>query len=97
MNTAEQRKRVIRDLIHNLSEERKRQGLSMNALASMAGLSQSMITRLENNPTNPTLDSLLRIAGGLDVNLGTELAGAIHKNTPVPPPTGGRSLKSVRQ
>lgn len=53
------------------SEERKRRGISGNALASSAGLSQSLISSPETNPWNQTLDALLRIG---DVGLPTSNA-----------------------
>lgn len=43
----------------------------------MTGLNQSTVSRLENHPENPTLDSLLRVADVLEVNLGDLLKRAI--------------------
>jgi transcriptional regulator with XRE-family HTH domain len=59
-----------------IAAERKRQGLSLNQLSAKAGLSQSMISRLESNPRNPTLSTLLRIADVLELNLGELLKRA---------------------
>ena len=53
-----------------LIEERKRQKLSMNELASLSGLSQSRISMFEAAPGNPTIKTLLRIARALGVSLG---------------------------
>jgi len=50
----------------------------MNSLAAKAGLSQSMVSRLENLQGNPTLDSLLRIAEVLDIELGQLITEAEH-------------------
>jgi len=61
-----------------LSEERRRRGLSMNQLAAKADLSQSFISGFEANPWNPTLDSLLRIADVLELNLGEVIRQAIE-------------------
>ena len=52
-----------------LREAREKQGLSMNAVAERAGLSQSMVSLVERELRNPTLDTLLRIAVALDVDL----------------------------
>ena len=60
-----------------LSAERQRRGLSLNRLASETGLNQSTISRLESNPQNPTMDSLLRVADVLEVDLGVLLSQAI--------------------
>ena len=53
-----------------VAQERKRQRISGNVLAEKAGLSQSLISSLETNPWNPTLDTLLRIGDVLDVDVG---------------------------
>ena len=49
----------------------------MNVLAARAGLSQSLISTFESTPWNPTLDSLLRIAEVLEVNLGDVIRQAL--------------------
>lgn len=61
-----------------LSKERVRRGISMNRLAEKSGLSQAFVSSFETTPWNPTLDSLLRIARALDVNLGDVLKQAIR-------------------
>ncbi len=74
----ERRAAISIELVRRLSQERQRRGLSLNKLAAAAGLSQSMLSRLESDPQNPTLDSLLRIADELEVNLGNLLRGALQ-------------------
>lgn len=64
------REAISSAVIQSLREERERQGLSMNVLAQRAGLSQSMISLVERELRNPTLDTLLRIADVLGVDLG---------------------------
>ena len=59
-----------------LMEERKRQGLSMERLAEQAGLSTSMISLIERDLRNPTLDTLLRITDVLRLDLGTVIQDA---------------------
>ena len=71
------RQAVCAELVRLLSGERKRQGVSMNALAGRAGLSQSFISMFESQPANPTVDTLLRICRVLEVNLGDLLSQAI--------------------
>jgi transcriptional regulator with XRE-family HTH domain len=61
-----------------MTEERKRRGVSGNVLAEKAGLSQSLISTLETTPWNPTLDTLLRIAEVLDLDLGAIITRARH-------------------
>jgi len=64
------RKQVCAEIVRLLVEERKRRRVSGNSLAEQAGLSQSLISTLETNPWNPTIDTLLRIADALKVDLG---------------------------
>jgi transcriptional regulator with XRE-family HTH domain len=52
-----------------LRQERERQGMSMTRLAADAGLSQQMISYVERGLRNPTLDTLLRMADVLEIDL----------------------------
>jgi transcriptional regulator with XRE-family HTH domain len=52
--------------------------LSKNKVAELTGLNQSTVSRLENHHENPTMDSLLRVADVLKVNLGEILKKAIQ-------------------
>ena len=56
-----------------LREERERQEISMTRLAEMSGLSQGMISLVEHEERNPSLDTLLRMCGALDIELSTVL------------------------
>jgi len=60
---------------HVMSRGNRRR-ISGNSLAEKAGPSQSLISSLETNPWNPTIDTLLRIAGVLKVDLGEILTTA---------------------
>jgi transcriptional regulator with XRE-family HTH domain len=60
-----------------LRRERERQKLSMNLVAERAGLSQQMVSYVEREMRNPTLETLLRMAAAMEVNLTTILAQAI--------------------
>jgi transcriptional regulator with XRE-family HTH domain len=53
-----------------LREEREKRGMSMTGLAQRAGLSQSMISFVEREIRNPSLETLLRIAEVFELNLG---------------------------
>jgi putative transcriptional regulator len=52
-----------------LKEERLRQNLSLNLLASKAGLSRQTVTFVEREERTPTVDTLLRLAGVLEIKL----------------------------
>ena len=64
------REEICAEVVRLLVEERKRLGISGNSLAEKSGLSQSLISSLETNPWNPTLDTLLRIGDVLQVDVG---------------------------
>jgi transcriptional regulator with XRE-family HTH domain len=67
-----------------LAEARRRAGLSQNALAKAAGLSQPTILRLEEGASFPALDTLERIARALDVS-PCWLAFGVGSPDPLPP------------
>jgi transcriptional regulator with XRE-family HTH domain len=52
-----------------LKAERQKRRLSLNKLAQEAGLSRQTISFIEHEVQNPTLDTLLRIAAVLGIDL----------------------------
>ena len=72
----DQTREVCAEIVRLLTEERKRQKISMNSLAAKAGLSQSLISGLEATPWNPTVGTLLRFANALEVDLGKIISQA---------------------
>lgn len=78
MSKDRHRDEICAEVVRLLIEERKRQGISGNVLAEKAGLSQSLISSLETNPWNPTLDTLLRIGDVLKMDIGGIISQA-HK------------------
>ena len=52
-----------------LRAERLKQNLSMTKMAERAGLSQQMVSYVERELRNPSLDTLLRMTGALGINL----------------------------
>jgi transcriptional regulator with XRE-family HTH domain len=75
---AERRDAICAELVRLMGEERKRMALSKNKVAELTGLNQSTVSRLENHHENPTMDSLLRVADVLRINLGDMLKKAIQ-------------------
>lgn len=61
-----------------LREERERQGLSMTALAERSGLSQGMISLFEREHRNPSLETLIRIAHVLQIDLSLVIRRAYN-------------------
>lgn len=59
-----------------LRQEREKRGLSMNLVAERAGLSQQMVSYVEREMRNPTLETVLRIAAALEIDLAKVLQTA---------------------
>jgi XRE family transcriptional regulator, regulator of sulfur utilization len=62
-----------------LKEEREKQGVSLNALAQLSGLSRQTISYVEQEVQSPSLDTLLRVTMALEVELGEVLRNAEKK------------------
>jgi transcriptional regulator with XRE-family HTH domain len=60
---------VCSEVARILRSEREKRGLSMNQVAERAGLSQQMISYVEREMRNPTLETLLRIAAAIQIDL----------------------------
>jgi len=60
---------VCLEVVQRLRQERIRRRISLNRLAEKAGLSRSMISYVERGMRNPTLDTLLRMADALGLDL----------------------------
>lgn len=76
MATDRIRQAVCSQVARILREKREQKGLSMTQLAHQAGLSQAMISFVERELRNPTLDTLLRIAAVLEADLAQVLRQA---------------------
>ena len=70
------RESVSSHTVKLLRQERERRGVSMTRLAETAGLSQGMISLVEHEQRNPSLDTLLRICVALEINLSDVLSQA---------------------
>ena len=70
------REAVISNVIRLLREKREERGLSMNVVAQRAGLSHSIVSLVERDLRNPTLDTLLRIAEAVEMDLGEVITQA---------------------
>lgn len=82
------REAIAFNVIRLLREEREKRGLSMNVVAQRSGLSQSIISLIERDLRNPTLDTLLRIAAAIEIDLGkiiTDAAKTASKQKPSKP------------
>ncbi len=61
--------RVCEETSRLLRERRESLGLSMNEVARRTGLAQQTVSFVERGMRMPTLDTLLRITGALDLEL----------------------------
>jgi transcriptional regulator with XRE-family HTH domain len=61
---------ITRNLGGRIRELRNRRGWSLEELAKSSGVSRSMLSQIERQRTNPTLNVALRIARALEVELG---------------------------
>jgi DNA-binding Xre family transcriptional regulator len=62
------------NILDALVAERKRQRLSLNALAERTGIAKPNLSRLENRGTPPTLETLERYARAVGETIRVELA-----------------------
>jgi len=76
VSKASEREAVIGRLVELLREERLRRKFSLNEVATRSGLSHTMVSRVEKRERLPTIDTLLRITGALEVDLGKLLGRA---------------------
>ena len=76
MNTQKSYTELSERIVRLLCAERKRQGLSKYAVEQRCGLSQQMIGYVERGLRRPSLETALRMAGGLGVDLAEIIAQA---------------------
>lgn len=69
-----------------LKEQREKQHLSLGELARKAGLARQTITFVEQKVQSPSLDTMLRIAFALDVDLAKIIARAQKTASKKSPP-----------
>lgn len=69
MLSDKEREAVCSQVARLLRKEREKRGLSLGAVAVKSGLSRQMVSYVEQEKRNPTLDTLLRITGVLEIDL----------------------------
>jgi transcriptional regulator with XRE-family HTH domain len=73
-----ERAEIIARLTELIQAERLRQKLSLNEVATRSGLSHTMVMRVEKRERLPTIDTLLRMADALEVDMSAVLGKAIR-------------------
>ena len=79
------RETIRSEIAQALKNERVRQNLSLNLLASRAGLSRQTVTFIEQEKRVPTIDTLLRLTAVLGVRLEDVIAAARRAATRAKP------------
>ena len=72
--------RTLRALANRIKELRNQKGISQEELAHRAGLSRTGMGFLETGKRWPRLDTLMKVADGLNVTVD-ELLKGVHKAT----------------
>lgn len=60
-----ERSNASQEVAKQLRDVRKSQGMTQESLAELVGTRKSNISRLESGRYNPSLDFLVKVAGGL--------------------------------
>ncbi len=77
MSKSSEREAIITQLVELIQKARLRQKTSLNEVATRAGLSHTMVMRVEKRERLPTIDTLLHITDALDVELAPLLNRAV--------------------
>lgn len=64
----------------NLREIRINRGLSLDGVASLTGVSKSMLGQIERGESNPTIATLWKIASGMKVSLSSLIQKPVEEN-----------------
>jgi transcriptional regulator with XRE-family HTH domain len=78
MNMGKNRRAICSAVAQILRQERQKRDMSLAAVAAKAGLSYQMVSFVEKEMRNPTLDTLLRIAEALEVDISKTIGQAIR-------------------
>jgi transcriptional regulator with XRE-family HTH domain len=63
-----------------LRQVRRDQGMTQESLAELVGTKKSNISRLESGRYNPSLDFLVKVAGGLGKQIHIKIGGGSTKD-----------------
>jgi len=66
-------------IVQAMIDARKKTGLTQSQLAEKAGISQGDISKIETGNANPSLNTLKRLAKGMDMRLKLEFLPASEK------------------
>jgi transcriptional regulator with XRE-family HTH domain len=69
---------IRRTIALNLKRFRAVQGIAQEKLALTAGVDRTMVSKIERELTNPSIETLLKLANVLDVTVSELLDGSFH-------------------
>lgn len=85
--------KLLVDVGHRIRETRAAQGLSLEQLARLTGISGPALSLIETGKRDPRLTTMKRIADALRAPLATIVADGSHTAEPTAPaPSGGYDL-----
>ena len=64
----------------NLKRERRKQHLTLDALALASGVSKAMLSQIEANKVNPTIGTLWKVVKALNIDFDAVLSGERTQN-----------------
>ncbi|WP_300033148.1 XRE family transcriptional regulator [uncultured Roseobacter sp.] len=70
---------ILNHLPARLKEARRNQGLSLDAVAKLSGVSRSMVSQIERGESSPTIATLWNLTRALQVDFAGLLDGAVAK------------------
>jgi transcriptional regulator with XRE-family HTH domain len=78
-----QRSDITDRLAANLRDARRAQGLSLDAVAKLSGVSRSMVSQIERGESSPTVATLWNLTQALQVDFAGLLEGKPHQGIDV--------------
>lgn len=86
-------KKLLVDVGHRIRQVRAAQGLSLEQLARLTGISAPALSLIETGKRDPRLTTLKRVAEALRAPFATIIADGSHTAEPsAPAPSGGYDL-----
>ena len=73
---------ILNHLAESLKQARKKQGLSLDAVAKLSGVSRSMLSQIERKESSPTVATLWNLTRALQVDFAGLLDQPRDKKSP---------------
>jgi transcriptional regulator with XRE-family HTH domain len=87
---------AARAVAEMVAENRERKGLTQTALARAIGVRQPVVARIESGEHVPTIETLIKIANALDIEIMLGIAPSSRAEPSIAkPPSGARTVEEV--